>query len=145
MHALSFLAVLTSALFAAAALYATLVEHPARLHCGPPMALAQFRMSYPRGARLQAPLAVVACLAAAGAWLAGGPWGWLPAGAAVGAVVPYTLVAIMPTNRRLLDPALDPDVPEVRFLLRRWGQLHLVRTALGLVATWWMLRLLAVG
>jgi hypothetical protein len=49
------------------------------------------------------------------------------------------------TNRRLQDPALDPDVPEVRALLRRWGLLHLVRTALGLGAAGWMLRLLATG
>jgi hypothetical protein len=49
-------------------------------------------------------------------------------------VVPYTLVVILPTNRRLLDPALEPDTPEAARLLRRWGLLHLVRTLLGLVA-----------
>jgi hypothetical protein len=144
-HALSCLAALAAALFAGAALYVTLVEHPARLACGPPMALAEFRTSYPRAARVQAPLAIVACLAGAGVWLTGGAWGWLVAGVTIGLVVPFTVVVIMPTNRRLQDPALDPDVPEVRALLRRWGLLHLVRTALGLGAAGWMLRLLAAG
>jgi hypothetical protein len=142
-HVLSFLAVLASALFAGAALYITLVEHPARLACGPPMALAEFRTSYPRAARVQAPLAIVACLAGSGVWLAGGAWQWLVAGASIGLVVPFTVAAIMPTNHRLQDPALDPDAPEAHSLLRRWGLLHLVRTALSLGATAWMLRLLA--
>jgi uncharacterized membrane protein YccC len=58
-------------------------------------------------------------------------------------VVPYTLVAIMPTNRLLLDPALPPDAPEARRLLRRWGALHAVRTLLGLAAAATMAHLLA--
>ncbi len=136
---------MASALFAGGALYVTLVEHPARMACGPPMALAQFRMSYPRGAGLQAPLAIVACLGAVGTWLGGAPWGWLGAGAAIGLVVPFTLTAIQPTNRRLQDPGLGPDSPETHRLLRRWGHLHLIRTALSLLASCWMLRLLATN
>jgi hypothetical protein len=128
------LATVATGLFAGAALYVTLVEHPARAGCGPMLAVAQFRKSYPRGAALQAPLAVAGSLAAAGAWLAGGGTGWLLAGGLLGALVPYTLVAILPTNRRLLDPALEPDTPEATRLLRRWEVLHLVRTVLGLAA-----------
>jgi hypothetical protein len=143
--ALVAIAVAAAGLFAGAALYITLVEHPARMACGPPMALAQFRQSYPRAARLQAALAVLGCLAAAGAWTAGRPAGWLAAGLLLGAVVPLTLVAILPTNRRLLDPALPPDVPEVRQLLRRWGALHLARTLAGLGAAGWMLALVLRG
>lgn len=140
--ALAWIATAACALFAGGALYASLVEHPARLACGPPMAVAQFRTSYPRGARLQAPLAVVGFLAAAGAWAHEAPGAWLLAGVLLGLAVPFTLVAILPTNRRLLDPALAPDAPEAQRLLRRWGHLHLVRTALSLVALALMLRLL---
>jgi hypothetical protein len=139
------IATTATGLFAGAALYVTLVEHPARVGCGSPMAVAQFRLSYPRGAALQAPLAVVGCLAGAVAWLADAGLAWLGAGLLVGAVVPYTLVGIMPTNHRLLDRALEPDTPEAERLLRRWGHLHLVRTALALIAFAWMLRLLVRG
>jgi hypothetical protein len=139
---LAWIATLATALFTGGALYASLVEHPARLLCGPPMAVAHFRTSYPRGARLQAPLAVIGCLAGAATWLFAGPRGWLWAGLIVGAVVPFTLVAMLPGNRRLVDQSLPPDSPEVRILLRRWGWLHLARTLLGLVAAGWMLRLL---
>ena len=133
---LAWTAAAAAGLFAGAALYVALVEHPARLGCGPMVAVAQFRLSYPRGAALQAPLAVVGALAGIGVWLA--------AGVLLGLAVPVTLVAIMPTNRRLLDHGLEPDAPEAERLLRRWGHLHLVRSVLGLLAFAWMLRLLLV-
>jgi Domain of unknown function (DUF1772) len=139
--ALSGLATLAAGLFAGAALYITLVEHPARTGCGPMLAVAQFRKSYPRGAALQAPLAIVGCLAGAGAWLAGAGAGWLLAGLLLGVVVPFTLVVILPTTHRLLDPTLEPDTPEAVRLLHRWGLLHLVRTGLSLAAFVLMLRL----
>jgi hypothetical protein len=139
---LTAIAVGAAALFAGGALYASIVEHPARLNSGPPMGIAHFRMSYPRGAALQAPLALVGALAATSAWLAGAPVGWLGAGLLLGAVVPYTFAAIMPTNHRLLDRGLPPDGPEARQLLRRWGFLHAPRSVASLLALSWMLALL---
>jgi hypothetical protein len=106
------------------------------------MAVAQFRRSYPRAAVLQAPLAILGGLAGAGAWLAGAGRLWLVGGLAIGVAVPYTLLVILATNRRLLDPALEPDTPEATRLLNRWGALHLVRTVLGLAAFGLMLRAL---
>ena len=134
-----------AALFAGGALYVSLVEHPARILTGPPMAVAQFRTSYPRGAWLQGGLAALGTLAAVGAWLAGARIAWLGSGALLGLVVPYTLVVILPTNKRLMDRALAPDSPEARALLRRWTALHAVRTVLGLAAAAAMAHLLAHG
>ena len=57
--------------------------------------------------------------------------GWLVGGLLLGAVVAFTLVVIMPTNRRLLDPRLDAASEDARQLLRRWGQLHAVRSVVG--------------
>jgi Domain of unknown function (DUF1772) len=142
---LTWLAAGAAALFAGGALYVSLVEHPARLLTGPPMAVAQFRTSYPRGARLQGGLAVLGALTAIGAWLGGARIGWLGAGVLLGLVVPYTLVVILPTNNRLLDPGLSPDAPEARQLLRRWTALHAVRTVVGLLAAAAMAHLLAHG
>jgi hypothetical protein len=50
------------------------------------------------------------------------------------AVIAFTLVVILPTNKRLLDPALDSGSAEAATLLARWGRLHAVRTVLGGVA-----------
>jgi len=52
----------------------------------------------------------------------------------LGSVVPFTLIVILPTNKRLLDPTLDPQGAELSHLLGRWGQLHAVRSVLGSVA-----------
>jgi hypothetical protein len=142
---LPWLALGAAALFAGGALYASLVEHPARLAAGAPMGVAEFRTSHARAARLQGGLAVAGCLAAVGAWLSGGPPGWLWAGALLGATVPYTRLAIGPTDRRLLDAALPPDEPEARRLLRRWGPLHWARALLGVAAAGAMAHLLARG
>lgn len=49
-------------------------------------------------------------------------------------VVPFTLVVIFPTNKQLLDPALDSTSAKARELLVRWGNLHAVRSMLGLVS-----------
>ena len=142
---LAWVAAGAATLFAGGALYVSLVEHPARLATGPPMAVAQFRTSYPRGAKLQGGLAILGALAAAGAWLGGAPIGWLGGGALLGLVVPYTFLAILRTNTRLLDRTLAPDSPEARRLLRRWGALHALRTLLGLAAAATMAHLLARG
>ena len=53
----------------------------------------------------------------------------------IGAVVPFTLIVIMPTNHKLLTPGRDLNSVETRALLESWGKLHAARTALSLVAT----------
>jgi hypothetical protein len=123
-----------TATFAGAALYVTLVEHPARMRLDTRHAALQWAPSYDRGARMQAPLAIVACLAGLGVAVLGGGAIWFVAAILIGSVVPITLIAIAPTNRRLLAPDLDRDSDETRALLVRWGKLHGIRTALGLIA-----------
>jgi hypothetical protein len=142
---LAWVAAGAAALFAGGALYASVVEHPARLATGPPAGVAEFRTGHARAARLQGGLAALGGAAAVGAWLAGAPAGWLGAGALLGAALAYTAIVVLPTSRRLLDGSLPPDVPEARRLLRRWGPLHAVRTLLGLAAAAAMAHLLARG
>jgi hypothetical protein len=131
---LQLIAVLCTGLFAGAAIYITLVEHPARLECGTALALTEFRPSYRRAAVLQATLAAVGCLAAVGAWIQGQGALVLVAGLLLGAVIPFTLVAVLPTNKRLLDPRLDQTSAEAAALLARWGKLHALRSAVSGVA-----------
>lgn len=127
--AFELVALLCTGLFAGAAVYVTLVEHPARLECGPALAIAEFRPSYRRAAVMQAALAGIGCLAALATWMQGRGASVLVAGLLLGAAIPFTLVVILPTNKRLLDPGLDPQSTEAAVLLARWGKLHAVRTA----------------
>jgi hypothetical protein len=124
----------SAGLFAGAAVYVSAVEHPARLSCGTTLALREFAPSYRRGAVMQASLAVVGLLASIAAWWQAGRVEYLIGGLLLGSVVPFTLVVIFPTNHRLLAPDLDPDSAESRALLERWGALHAVRSALGMLA-----------
>jgi hypothetical protein len=117
-----------------AAIYVNAVEHPARLAGGTALALREFAPSYRRGTVLQASLATLGFLAAVAAWLQAGHVGLLIGGLLLGAVVPFTLVVIFPTNRRLLDPSLDPQSTEAAALLVRWGRLHAVRSVLSVLA-----------
>jgi hypothetical protein len=60
---------------------------------------------------------------------------WLIAALFIGVVVPFTFIAIMPTNHRLLEPGRDLGSTETRALLEKWGNLHAVRSALSLIAS----------
>lgn len=133
-RAVEFLAVLCASLFAGAALYINVAEHPARMLLETSAAARQWAPSYRRATWMQAPLALVSCVAGIGAWLLGAGGGWLVAALLIGAVVPFTILAILPTNNRLLASDRHLDSPETRALLERWARLHAVRTALSLAA-----------
>jgi hypothetical protein len=131
---MKFLAVLSAGLFAGAALYINVAEHPARLGLETRAAALQWGPSYKRATWLQAPLAILSFLCGVTVALLGGGVGWLLPAFLIGAVVPFTLAGIMPTNRQLLARDRDLSSAGTRALLVKWGQLHAVRTVLSLAA-----------
>ena len=68
---------------------------------------------------MQASLAIVGTLLSIAAWFGGADITWLAAGLLLGAVVPFTLVVIAPTNKQLEDRDLDLSGDLARHLLRR--------------------------
>ncbi len=133
-NAFEFVAVISATLFAGAALYISVAEHPARMLQSTGEAARQWGPSYKRATWLQAPLAVVSAISGVTAWFSGGNGLWLVGAVLIAAVVPFTFVIIMPTNNRLLSTGRDLDSEETRSLLVRWGNLHAVRTLLSLCA-----------
>ncbi len=131
---LELIATFCAAIFAGAAVYINLVEHPARMSLGSGPALAEWAPSYHRATLMQAPLALVGALAAAGAWLTGGGVWWIVGGLLLGMVIPITLIVIFPTNRQLLDPAMSRDLDRAGLLLGRWNRLHALRSVLSTAA-----------
>jgi hypothetical protein len=83
---------------------------------------------------MQAILAAVGLLSSIAAWLAGATFWWAIAGLLLGSVIPFTLIVILPTNKRLLSPTLDRRSAQTERLLARWAALHAVRSVLSALA-----------
>ena len=128
-------ATLACSLFAGAAIYINLVEHPARLSCGTEVAARQWAPSYKRATVMQVTLAVLAAVTGLVQWVIGEGVSWLVGAAFIVSVIPFTVVAILPTNKRLLEPGRDNSSAETRRLLEAWGRLHAVRSVVSLAAT----------
>jgi Domain of unknown function (DUF1772) len=127
-------ATLSAGLFSGAAIYINLVEHPARMVCGTDLALREFGPSYRRATVMQSVLAATGSLTAIMAWMIGASRLWLFGGTILVAVIPFTLLVIFPTNKKLLDPVLSHDSDLAHKLLIRWGRLHAVRSGLSLTS-----------
>ena len=128
------IATLSAGLFAGAAIYLNLVEHPARMACGTELAVTEFAPSYRRATVMQVALAALGFLSAAAVWLMGASLWWLIGGVIFIAVIPFTLIVIFPTNKKLLDSPLDKSSELASELLIRWGRLHAVRSILSLIS-----------
>ncbi|MFG1190666.1 DUF1772 domain-containing protein [Xanthobacter flavus] len=129
------LALVTAAVFTGAAFYINAVEQPARLMLPDGAALAQWKPAYRRGFAMQATLALAGALLGATAFATDNDWRWLAGAVLMLANWPFTLVGIMPTNRALMGAREEEAGPHTRRLIANWGQLHMVRTCLGALAT----------
>jgi hypothetical protein len=123
-----------AAAFAGVAFYVNDVEQPARLALNNANLLAQWKPSYARGFRLQASLAMLSgFFGLLVAWQAS-DWRWLVGAVLILANWPYTLLVIKPINNQLNATANQEVGAVSRALIVKWGRLHAVRTALGVLA-----------
>jgi hypothetical protein len=129
------LALTVAAVFAGAAIYVSVAEQPARLRLDDQALLQEWQPSYKRGAAMQASIAIVACILGLVAWWQTGSLTFLLGAVLIILPWPWTLIAMMPTNRVL--EAMDPSIanPKARALIVKWGNWHLMRATLGVLAT----------
>ena len=125
------LALVFAALFTGAAFYINFAEQPARLKLEPKQLLKQWTPSYKQGFIMQSTLAVLSGLAGILSYTQTQDWRWIFGAALILANWPYTLLVIMPVNRKLIafkEHEIDGSTVE---LVRHWGMLHAIRTLLG--------------
>ncbi len=132
---LQFTAVFSCMIFAGAAIYINIAEHPARLECGTELAATVFPPSYNKASVMQAGLAIVSTLSAIAVFYLGGSTLWLIGALFIFSVIPFTIVVIMPTNIKLKSSDLDKSAESTQAMLELWGKLHFVRTVVSLIAS----------
>ncbi len=129
------LALILAAAFTGAAIYVLIAEQPARLRLDDGALLAQWQPSYKRGFAMQAPLALLGCMCGLAAWYDKGEASFFWGAIVLLLNFPWTLIAIRPTNNKLMR--MNPSGPNTgaRALVKRWGYLHTMRALLGAAAT----------
>src|SRR5215470_17074095 len=115
------LALATAAAFTGAAIYVNVAEQPARLGLDNKALLAQWQPSYVRGFAMQASLALASALFGLLAYWLTRDGRSLIGAALIFANWPYTLIVILPVNKRLEATAPDAANAETRELVERWG------------------------
>jgi hypothetical protein len=129
------LALATAAAFAGAAIYINVAEQPARLRIDHDALLTQWKLSYTRGFTVQASLALASALFGLLAFWFTRDWHSLVGSALIFANWPYTLLVILPLNKRIAATPSGLAVGNSRRLIETWGMLHVGRSMLGLAAT----------
>ena len=132
---LSIAALVFATLFAGAALYISLVEHPARLGLADGPLLAEWQPSYRRALPIQSGLAIAGGVAGLIVGFMSTDWRWFAGSISLLANWPLTLVIIMPVNKPLMAMEVRNAGPRSRAMLIHWGKLHNIRSALGAATT----------
>ena len=125
------IALTLSAFFTGAAFYINFAEHPARLKLMPGPLLTQWKPSYKRGFIMQSLLAILSGVSGFLAFYQTSNWLFIAGAIIILANWPFTLIVIMPLNKKLQAIPAERAGPGVILDLNRWGRLHAVRTGLS--------------
>lgn len=128
------LALAAAGAFTGASLYLNYVEQPARMKLGDDALIKEWEPSDHRGFIVLAGLAIAAGLFGFIAYRELNDIRWLFGALVALGSLPYTYLAIVPLNDRILGLIGAEAAHEAREVIRLWGLLELGQTAIGLAA-----------
>lgn len=128
---LEFLAVFLCGTFFGAAVYISIVQHPASIKAGVPIAGKFFPPMYGLAAPMQISCALGGTASGLIQWYLSDEILWAIAAAFLVLVIPYTLVVLKPINDQLLDPEVRRTESEIETLLNQWARRHWVRSIMS--------------
>lgn len=113
------------------ALTASMVVHPILITITKTTAIELFKPFFDKTHIIVLVLSIlVSCIALAASFISG-YWSWFIISLIMHLNGPYTLIFMMPLNRRLMAEDVDPHSEQTSNDLVKWGKLHALRTALN--------------
>lgn len=131
---LKFVSQFSSALFAGGVFYCSLVEHPSMVETSTKSAADHWNSMFKRAAPLQVCLVLTSTASSFAVYYLSQEKPYLYSALLLSSIIPYTIAAMMPTNHALLDPKNDRESARTKELIKKWGNLHAVRSLIGLGA-----------
>jgi len=128
------IALFCCALFAGAATYVSLVEHPAMTEGGAKLASTYLLTSHPRPVIFQTSFGAIGSLTGILAGLAGGFLWWSAGGMVLAAATLLQVFAVMPLSRRVLDMDPRSDPKSAAPVFEKLTQLHAAQSLAGLAS-----------
>ena len=129
------LALATAGAFTGASLYVNAVEQPARMSLSDDALIKEWEPSDHRGFIVLAGLAAAAALFGFIAYRELNDVRWMLGALIAIASWPYTYLAIVPLNNRILALIGADAAHDARKVIELWGVLELGQTAIGVLAT----------
>jgi len=128
------IALVLAGMFTGAAFYINIAEQPARMALEDQALLAEWKLAYRRGYAMQATLVFVGFLLGVWAWHLTDKTAFLAGALILFANWPWTILMMLPINKRLQATPEEHAAADTRRLLQKWNYLHGVRTLLGFLS-----------
>ncbi len=128
MELIEFLALFFCGTFFGAAVYISIVQHPAAMKAGVPVAETFFPPMYGLAAPMQITCALGGTVGGLIQWYLSGDLLWAIGAVFLVFVIPFTLIVLKPINDQLLNSDAQRTESETEDLLKQWAPRHWVRS-----------------
>ena len=132
--AIKFLSKVTTCMFASNSIFVSLVDLPASKQCGTNIAITYFEKMFKKAGPMQGALTLLSFTSSFAAYYLERDNRFVYLGLLVLSCMPITLFLLMPINKALLDNNLDRSSGKAKILIKKWSNIHAIRSCIGVAA-----------